>query len=191
MAARPFRFGYVARTVASGESWAEKARRVEALGYSILLMPDHFRNQLAPGPALTAAALGTTRLRVRALAPARLPPTRLGVGSLVSANDFRHPAVLAKEAATIDLLSSGRFELGLGAGWMRSEYEEAGIPFDPPGTRVGRLTRAVPIIKRLLPGERVTFAGRYYALPDLEGRPGPTQRPHPPIPIRGGARRRL
>jgi probable F420-dependent oxidoreductase len=176
MAVRPFRFGYVARTVTSGESWAEKARRVEALGYSILLMPDHFRNQLAPVPALTAAAVATTRLRV---------------GSLVFANDFRHPAVLAKEAATIDLLSSGRFELGLGAGWMRSEYEEAGIPFDPPGTRLGRLTEAVPIIKRLLAGERVAFAGRYYALADLEGRPGPTQQPHPPILIGGGGRRTL
>src|SRR4029450_12495414 len=96
MAARPFRFGYVARTVASGESWAEKARRVEALGYSILLMPDHFRNQLAPVPALTAAALATTRLRV---------------GSLVFANDFRHPAVLAKEAPANDPGVRGRLGL--------------------------------------------------------------------------------
>src|SRR4029450_7210691 len=95
MGGRSFRFGYVAPPVAPGESWAEKARRVEALGYSILLMPDHFRNQLAPVPALTAAALATTRLRV---------------GSLVFANDFRHPAVLAKEAATIALLSAGRHE---------------------------------------------------------------------------------
>jgi probable F420-dependent oxidoreductase len=176
MPVRAFRFGYVARTVAPGASWMDKARRVEALGYSILVMPDHFRNQLAPVPALTAAALATTRLRV---------------GSLVFANDFRHPAVLAKEVATIDLLSGGRFELGLGAGWMRSEYEQAGIPYEAPGIRVERLTEAVTIIKRLLAGERVTFAGRHYTLTDLEGRPAPIQRPHPPILIGGGGRRTL
>lgn len=176
MPVRPFRFGYVARTITPGESWAEKARRVEALGYSIFLMPDHFRNQLATVPALTAAALATSRLRV---------------GSLVFANDFRHPAVLAKEAATIDLLSAGRFELGLGAGWMRSEYEEAGIRFDEPVVRVGRLTEAIVIIRRLLAGERVTHVGRHYALAGLEGRPGPTQRPHPPILIGGGGQRTL
>ena len=176
MAVRPFRFGVTAPTPSGGTNWAERARRVEQLGYSMLVVPDHFRDHLAPVPALVAAALATTRLRV---------------GSLVFSNDFRHPAVLAKEAATIDVLSSGRFELGLGGGWLRAEYDQAGIPFDAPGTRVERLEEAVTIIKGLLAGERVTFAGRHYTIADLEGRPTPVQRPHPPIAIGGGGRRTL
>ena len=176
MAVRPFRFGVTAPTPSGGTNWAERARRVEQLGYSMLVVPDHFRDHLAPVPALVAAALATTRLRV---------------GSLVFSNDFRHPAVLAKEAATIDVLSSGRFELGLGGGWLRAEYDQAGIPFDAPGTRIERLEEAVTIIKGLLAGERVTFAGRHYTIADLEGRPTPVQRPHPPIAIGGGGRRTL
>jgi len=176
VAVRPFRFGVTAPTPSGGTDLAERARRVEQLGYSMLVVPDHFRDHLAPVPALTAAALATTRLRV---------------GSLVFSNDFRHPAVLAKEAATIDVLSGGRFELGLGAGWLREEYDQTGIRFDAPGTRVGRLEEAVTIIKGLLAGERVTFAGRHYAIADLEGRPTPVQRPHPPIAIGGGGRRTL
>jgi probable F420-dependent oxidoreductase len=176
VAVRPFRFGVTAPTPSAGTDWAERARRVEQLGYATLVVPDHFRDHLAPVPALTAAALATTRLRV---------------GSLVFSNDFRHPAVLAKEAATIDVLSAGRFELGLGAGWLRAEYDQAGIPFEAPGTRVGRLEEAVTIIKGLLAGERMTFAGRHYTIADLEGRPTPVQRPHPPIAIGGGGRRML
>jgi probable F420-dependent oxidoreductase len=174
--ARPFRFGVTAPSPAAGTDWAERARRVEQLGYSILVVPDHFRDHLAPVPALTAAALATTRLRV---------------GSLVFSNDFRHPAILARDAATIDVLSSGRFELGLGAGWLRAEYDQAGIPFEAPATRVERLEEAVTIIKGLLAGERVTFTGRHYAIAELEGRPTPVQRPHPPIAIGGGGRRTL
>ena len=176
MAVRPFRFGVTAPTPSGGTNWAERARRIEQLGYSMLVVPDHFRDHLAPVPALVAAALATTRLRV---------------GSLVFSNDFRHPAVLAKEAATIDVLSGGRFELGLGGGWLRAEYDQAGIPFDAPGTRIERLEEAVTIIKGLLAGERVTFAGRHYTIADLEGRPTPVQRPHPPIAIGGGGRRTL
>lgn len=176
MAARPFRFGVTAPSPEPGTDWAERARRVEQLGYATLVVPDHFRDHLAPVPALIAAALATTRLRV---------------GSLVFSNDFRHPAVLAKEAATIDVLSGGRFELGLGAGWLRAEYDQAGIPFDAPATRVERLEEAVTIIKGLLAGQRVTFAGRHYTVTDLEGRPTPVQRPHPPIAIGGGGRRTL
>jgi len=176
VAVRPFRFGVTAPTPSGGTDWAERARRVEQLGYSMLVVPDHFRDHLAPVPALVAAALATTRLRV---------------GSLVFSNDFRHPAVLAKEAATIDVLSGGRFELGLGGGWLRAEYDQAGIPFDAPGTRIERLEEAVTIIKGLLAGERVTFAGRHYTIADLEGRPTPVQRPHPPIAIGGGGRRTL
>ena len=176
MAVRPFRFGVTAPTPSGGTNWAERARRVEQLGYSMLVVPDHFRDHLAPVPALVAAALATTRLRV---------------GSLVFSNDFRHPAVLAKEAATIDVLSGGRFELGLGGGWLRAENDQAGIRFDAPGTRIERLEEAVTIIKGLLAGERVTFAGRHYTIADLEGRPTPVQRPHPPIAIGGGGRRTL
>ena len=176
MPVRPFRFGVTAPTPSAGTDWVERARRVEQLGYSILVVPDHFRDHLAPVPALTAAALATTRLRV---------------GSLVFSNDFRHPAVLAKEAATIDVLSGGRFELGLGGGWLRAEYDQTGIPFEAPGTRIERLEEAVTIIKGLLAGERVTFAGRHYTIADLEGRPTPVQRPHPPIAIGGGGRRTL
>jgi len=175
MPGHPFRFGLVARSLAPGETWADKARRAEHLGYAILTMPDHFRNQLAPVPALTAAALATTRLRV---------------GSLVFAVDFHHPAVLAREVAAIDHLSGGRFELGLGAGWLRAEYEEAGIRYDAAGTRIERLAEAVAIIKGLVGRERVTFAGRHYTITDLEGRPG-IQRPRPPILIGGGGRRTL
>ena len=172
MAARPFRFGVTAPSPEPGTDWAERARRVEQLGYATLVVPDHFRDHLAPVPALIAAALATTRLRV---------------GSLVFSNDFRHPAVLAKEAATIDVLSGGRFELGLGAGWLRAEYDQAGIPFDAPATRVERLEEAVTIIKGLLAGQRVTFAGRHYTVTDLEGRPTPVQRPHPPIAANSSA----
>ena len=171
MALRPFRFGVTVPTVRSGPAWADHVRRIEQLGYSIVHVPDHFRDQLAPVPALTAAALATTRLRV---------------GSLVFSNDFRHPVVLAKEAATIDVLSGGRFELGLGSGWLREEYGQAGISFDAPGTRIERLTEAVSVVKGLLGGEPVTLAGRHYTITGLQGRPSPVQRPHPPILIGGG-----
>jgi probable F420-dependent oxidoreductase len=176
VALHPFRFGVTAPTVLSGSAWLERARRIEQLGYSIVHVPDHFRDQLAPVPALTAAALATTRLRV---------------GSLVFSNDFRHPVVLAKEAATLDVLSGGRFELGLGSGWLREEYDQAGIPFDAPGTRIERLAESVAIVKGLLAGERVTFTGRHYAIAGLPGRPHPVQRPHPPILIGGGGQRTL
>ena len=176
MALRPFRFGVTAPTVRSGPAWAERVRQIEQLGYSTVHVPDHFRDQLAPVAALTAAAMATTRLRV---------------GSLVFSNDFRHPVVLAKEAATLDVLSGGRFELGLGSGWLREEYDQAGIAFDAPGTRIERLAEAVAIVKGLLAGERVTRTGRHYAIAGLEGRPHPVQRPHPPILIGGGGQRTL
>ena len=176
MTPRAFRFGVTVPAVAAGPAWAERARRVEQLGYSILQMPDHFREQLAPVPALTAAALATTRLRV---------------GSLVFSNDFRHPVVLAKEAATLDVLSGGRFELGLGSGWLREEYDQAGIPFDAPGTRIERMAEAVTLVKGLLAGEPVHFTGRHYTIAGLRGTPTPIQRPHPPLVIGGGGQRLL
>jgi probable F420-dependent oxidoreductase len=172
---RPFRFGVIGNSARSREEWAEKARKAEALGFSTLLMWDHFNDQLAPLPALLAAADATTTLR---LAPA------------VLSNDYRHPVLLAKEAATIDLLSGGRFELGLGAGWNRDEYQRAGLPFDPPAVRVERLEESVQVIKGLFADGPLTFRGQHYTVTGLHGHPRPLQQPHPPLMI-GGARRRM
>jgi probable F420-dependent oxidoreductase len=172
----PFRFGVNVRTAASRAEWADKARKVEALGYAVLLVPDHLAELLAPLPALAAAAAATTRLRV---------------GTAVLNNDFRHPALLAREAATLDVLSDGRLELGLGAGHMQSEYEQAGLAFDPGATRVERLGEAVVILKRLLEGESVTFAGRHYRVTEHSIHPRPVQRPRPPVFIGGNAPRLL
>src|ERR1700736_2904909 len=118
---RRFRFAAQLATAGSRKEWAESARKVEDLGYCTLTMPDHFGDQLAPVPALMAAADATSRLRI---------------GTMVVCNDYKHPLVLAKEIATLDLLSEGRLEVGLGAGWMRTDYEQSGIPYDPPKVRV-------------------------------------------------------
>jgi len=120
-----------------------------------------------------------------------LATTTLRIGTLTLDNDFRHPALVAGDAATLDLLSEGRYELGLGAGWMQTDYDRAGIPFDPPGTRVGRLMESVRIIKGLFGETPVTFAGEHYTVTDFPGFPQPVQRPHPPILIGGGGRRML
>jgi len=173
---RPFRFAVFAYEAASRQAWEENARRVEALGYAILVMPDHFMNPLTPVPALAAAAAVTTTLRI---------------GTIVFANDFRHPALLAKEAATLDLLSDGRFEFGLGAGWFQTEYERAGIAFDPPGRRIDRMHEALTIFKGLWSDESLTFQGTHYAIAGLNGTPKPVQKPHPPIFIGGTGRRML
>ena len=121
---RPFRFGAQVADASSGDAWRDMARAIEDLGYSTMLMPDHFGGQLAPVPALTSAAEATTALRV---------------GTLVFDNDYKHPLVLAKECATIDVLSGGRFELGLGAGWMKTDYDQAGMAYDAPGARIDRM----------------------------------------------------
>jgi probable F420-dependent oxidoreductase len=182
MGRRRFRFGVVGESIRDRERLLDEARRAEALGYSTLLLRDHFvrepfGDQLAPMVALTAAAAATTTLRV---------------GTLVLDNDYRHPALLAKEAATLDVLSGGRFELGIGAGWLREEYEQAGIPFDPPGVRVDRLEESIQVIKRLLSGGAATkFDGSHYRLDGLESFPAPAQRPRPPILIGAGSKRML
>lgn len=173
---RPFRFGVVAGGATSREEWVTKARRVEELGYAIFLVPDHFVNDISPFPALAIAAEATSTLRV---------------GTYVCDNDFRHPALLAKDASTLDLLSGGRLELGIGAGWHGGDYEQTGIPFDPPGVRVGRMEEAVKIVKALFGEEPVTFEGKYYKITGLNGLPKPVQRPHPPIFIAGGGKRIL
>ncbi|HEU5381105.1 MAG TPA: LLM class F420-dependent oxidoreductase [Ktedonobacteraceae bacterium] len=173
---RPFRFGVSVHGNRSREEWIGLARQAEEWGYSTLLMPDHLGEQLSPVPALVAAADATSTLRV---------------GSLVFDNDFRHPVMLAKEAATLDILSGGRLELGLGAGWMKPEYDRAGIPFERAGKRIDRLEEGVQIIKGLFAEGPVNFAGQHYTITDLEGFPKPAQRPHPPIHIGGGGQRLL
>jgi probable F420-dependent oxidoreductase len=139
-------------------------------------VPDHLADLVAPLPALVSAAEATTRLRV---------------GTHVLNNDLRHPVLVAREAATVDLLTDGRFQLGLGAGHMQSEYDQAGLAFDAAGTRVARLAEAVTIIKGLLKGEPVTFAGRHYRVTSHQSYPLPVQRPHPPVLIGGNGRQLL
>ena len=173
---RPFRFGVQEHAAPSAKAWRDAARLVESLGYQTLYLPDHFGHQLGPIAALMAAADATTTLRV---------------GSLVFDNDYRHPVVLAKEAATLDLLSDGRFDLGLGAGWMASDYERSGIPLDSPGVRIGRMEEGLAIIKGLLAGGAFSFSGKHYRITSLEGHPSPVQKPHPPILLGGGGRRML
>ena len=173
---RPFRFGVTTASAGSRREWVDKARRVEALGYSTLTVPDHFPDRLATVPAVMSALDATERLRV---------------GSWVFCNDFRHPALLYKEAATLDLLSDGRFELGIGAGWLKAEYDMTGIPFDPPGIRVRRMEEAVRVVKGLAAEEPFDFAGEHYRIAGLVGAPKPVQQPLPPLYIGGGGKRLL
>src|SRR6266567_3642759 len=173
---RPFRFGVITESAPSREHWATLVRKAEDLGYATFLLADHFVNEFPPLVALMAAADATKTLRV---------------GSFVFDNDFRHPALLAKEIATLDLLSGGRFELGIGAGWHRPEYEQTGLPFDRAGVRINRLQEALSIIKQFFTQESVTFAGNHYTLTDLKAFPKPLQRPYPPILMGGGGKRLL
>ncbi|MGI9119600.1 MAG: TIGR03621 family F420-dependent LLM class oxidoreductase [Acidimicrobiales bacterium] len=174
--ARPFRFGLSLAGFDHGNDWPRMARRIEDLGYSTLLVPDHLGDQLAPLPAITAAAAATTTLRI---------------GTFVLDNDYRHPVLLAKEAATIDLLSGGRLELGLGAGWRKDEYDAAGIPFDTGAVRLARLEESVAVLKGLWSGERFSFHGDHYRLSGMEGRPLPAQSGGPPVFLGGGGPRLL
>ncbi len=146
------------------------------MGYSGLYLPDHFDEQPGPIAALMSAADATSKLRI---------------GSLVFDNDYRHPWVLAKEAATLDLLSDGRLDLGLGAGWLVADYEMAGIPYDPAGIRIERLEEALKLIKGFFAGKPFSFSGKHYSIKDGEGSPSPVQKPHPPILLGGGGRRML
>jgi len=173
---RRFRFGIQLSQPLEGSSWSETARRVESLGYSTLFVPDHFGDQLAPITALAIAAEATTTLRV---------------GALVFDNDYRHPVTLATETATLDLLSGGRVELGLGAGWMRTDYEQSGIAYDPPGVRVDRFAEALEVVTRLFADGPVDFAGEHYTITGLEGLPKPHTPGGPPIIVGGGGKRVL
>lgn len=171
----PFRFGIQVSKADTAAGWAELARRAEGNGFSVLTMPDHFDDQLAPVPALMAAAAATTSLRV---------------GALVIDNDYKHPVVLAKELATIDVLSEGRLEIGLGAGWMISDYEQAGMPYDAAGVRIDRFVEGVRIIRGLLGPEPFSFTGQHYTISGMNGLPKPVQA-RPPLLIGGGGKRVL
>ncbi|HEX6512606.1 MAG TPA: TIGR03621 family F420-dependent LLM class oxidoreductase [Chloroflexota bacterium] len=173
---RTFRFGVIHRTAPSRAEWQERARRAEDLGYDTFLVSDHFLEHFAMGPALTSAAEAASRIRV---------------GSMVYDSDFRHPVVLAKEAASIDLLTDGRFELGLGAGWMLSDYEQSGISFDPPPVRFQRFAETLEVLKGLFAEGPFTFRGRYFTIEGLEGLPKPKQRPRMPIVVGAGGPRML
>jgi probable F420-dependent oxidoreductase len=172
---RPFRFGIQADGAATGADWAELARRAEGHGYSCLTMPDHFGDQLAPVPALMAAAAATTELRV---------------GALVFDNDYKHPVVLAKELATIDVLSGGRLEIGLGAGWMISDYEQSGMPYDTPGVRIDRFVEGLHVVRKAMEPGAFSFTGTHYTINGYDGLPKPVQE-RPPVLIGGGGKRML
>jgi probable F420-dependent oxidoreductase len=174
---RRFRFAGSAHASATGTEFIEAARRVEALGYDTLLLADHFEpGWFAVGPALAAAAAATSTLRV---------------GSLVYSNNFRHPALLAREAATVDVLSGGRMEVGIGAGYRLPEYAQTGIDLPAPGERVERLGETLAVVKGLWGQYPLTLAGKYYTITAMEGWPKPLQQPHPPIQVGGGGRRML
>jgi probable F420-dependent oxidoreductase len=158
--------------------WRDELRRIEDLGFDSAAVSDHFTHGWAMDPivAMTVAAEATTRLRV------------LG---MVFCNDFRHPVLLHKAMANLDVYSGGRVELGLGAGWLRDDHDAAGLPFDEPSVRVDRLAEAIDVITALFDDKPVTYQGVHYRITELDGLPKPVQRPHPPLLVGGGGRRVL
>ena len=174
---RRFRFGVQTSGAGSRREWQDKARKIEALGYSTLYMPDHFLDTVhAPMIGIAMAAEATESLRV---------------GTLVLGNDYKHPAVVAKEFASLDVLSDGRVEAGVGAGWMKTDYDALGLPYDRPGTRIERLGEALTILKGAWSDGPLSLDGRHYTISDYDGIPKPAQKPHPPILVGGGGPRLL
>jgi probable F420-dependent oxidoreductase len=174
---KPFRFGVVVRKTDTGREWADRARLVEDSGFSTLLLPDHFVGpRFAPIAAMTAAAVATTRLRV---------------GTLVLSNDYRHPVVLGKELATLDVLSDGRLDVGIGTGWMRQDYDQAGVQFDPPKVRFERFVEAIDVLRGVWSDGPFTYDGQYYKLDGLVQEPKPVQKPFPKFLFPGGGPRML
>ena len=171
MARKPFRFGLIGKAQ-SREEWIVQAKKAEELGYASFLASDHLYWEFSPIAALQAAASATTTLRI---------------GSNVFSNDFWHPVPLAREAATLDVLSGGRFELGIGAGYFAEEYAQAGIPFASAKERIARLEEAVQVITGLFREEPLTFSGHYYTIQGLS-LPQPLQRPRPPLYMGGGGK---
>ena len=172
---RPFRFGLQTSTAPDAQAWRDKARKAEDLGYAALYIPDHFTDQWGPLVALTVAAEATSTLQL---------------GALVFDNDYRHPVVLAKEFATLDLVSGGRTIFGLGAGWMRTDYEQSGIPYDEPAVRVERFEEAVEVYTQLFRTGTATFRGSHYTVTGASGQPRPAAG-GPRLLIGGGGKRVL
>lgn len=170
-----FRFAVQLASAGNRAQWVDACKAAEDLGYSTVFMPDHFGDQLAPLPALMTVA-ETTSLRI---------------GTLVLDNDYKHPVVTAKELATMDLLTDGRLEAGIGAGWMRSDYDASGIAYDAPSVRVDRFEEGLQIIKKAFGGETYSHQGKHYTITDYKGRPKPVQQPGPPLLVGGGGRRVL
>ncbi len=170
---RPFRFGLTLERTSDQDRIAEQARRAEELGYSCMVVTDHLDARNGPLVTITAAALATSRLRV---------------GTLVLCNDYRHPVVLAKELATLDRISGGRLEIGIGAGWMTTDYEQAGLPKDRPGVRIERLAEAVSVMDGCFGDGPFDFAGEHYTISGLDAGPAPVQRPRPPLLMAGAVR---
>jgi probable F420-dependent oxidoreductase len=175
-AVNPLRFGVEMMAPFAGMSWAESARELEALGYSTLFAPDHFDEGLGPITAMATAAAATTELTV---------------ATAVFAADFRHPAVLARELASIDLLSGGRLEVGLGAGYLVNDYRSAGIAMDPPKVRVDRLIEYVAVLRGLFAAGEFSCAGEHFTIDRLDGTPHPATAGGPPIFVAGGGPRML
>jgi probable F420-dependent oxidoreductase len=173
---RPFRFSVGGGEPTSARALAERARRAEAVGYSTYVLSDHLLNTLAPNVGLAAIAGATEKLRI---------------GHFVLNNDLRHPAVLHQELAALDVLSEGRLEIGIGAGWNEPEYRASGIPFEAVPVRVSRVEEAVAILKGLFGDATYSFEGKHYRITAMDGRPKPAQKPHPPILIGGGGKRVL
>jgi probable F420-dependent oxidoreductase len=173
---KPFRFAVQTSFAGDGKAWRDRARQIESLGYSTLYIPDHFGEQFGPLVALTVAAEATETLNI---------------GTLVFDNDYRHPVVLAKEAATLDLASEGRLEFGIGAGWMKSDYDEAGMSYDSPGTRIERMVEGLTIMKQLWRDGTSTFEGKHYKTTAAQGLPRPHSPNGPKIVIGGGGKKVL
>ena len=172
----PFRFGIQLRNAADGPAWRALARKAEDLGYSTLFLPDHFDAAWSPTVPLTVAAEATTTLNV---------------GALVYDNDYRHPLVLARDVAALDVLSGGRVEFGLGAGWMTSDYEQSGIVLDRPGVRIERMEESLEIIRQLWTQESATFTGKHYTINEAKCSPVPLTPGGPKLIIGGGGKRVL
>jgi probable F420-dependent oxidoreductase len=171
-----FRFALQVSKAESPGDWRRLARQAEDLGYSTLYVPDHLDDQWSPMVACAVAAEATTTLRV---------------GTLVLDNDFRHPVLLAKEAATLDIVTEGRFEFGIGAGWMTTDYQQSGIPMDAPSVRISRLEESLEIIRAMWRDGSATFAGEHYDVREVVGAPKPLTPGGPPIVIGGGSKRIL
>jgi len=186
---RPFRFAVQSFSASSAKEWRERALRVEALGYSALHLADHI---VGAGPVIESTNHPVQELAaVPAMAMAAEATSTLRIGCRVFCQDYRHPALLAKEAATLDLLSDGRLELGLGAGWLRAEYEALGIAFDEPKVRIDRLEEMIQVIRAHMGDDPIDFKGEHVRLSGFQGAPKPVQKPHPPLMIGGGSKRVL